>query len=425
MKDREEEDLLPLPDAAQPGLKKVRRAREKGNSHEALSENDIFTGIRAGRPDRGMDMTVELTRKRARDILKQWGKQVEHTLHVLKDHFPHLYDPKQEAWSMDGGWTEGFWTGILWWLSANSRDIEEWAGYFTRLLVERKADFSDHDLGFLFYHSCVMEYLVTGNTEMTAAALSAAERLSARFNPKGCYIRAHGELSDPKRAGYTIIDTVMNLRLLFWAHRFTGEIGFYDIGRNTAETIAREYTRADGSSYQVVWFDPGTGEVIKKDTLQGYSADSCWSRGQAWGIYGFTQVFKFTGNLLFKNQAVRMAEYFISRLPEDGVVFYDFDDPDLPAVPKDTSAQAIAAAGLFALAEITAGTERGFYFDWGEKLLSPLFSKYVLVQNIRSRGLLREACHFKAKDQGVDSETVYGDYYMVEALMRYLSMTAW
>jgi unsaturated chondroitin disaccharide hydrolase len=217
----------------------------------------------------------------------------------------------------------------------------------------------------------------------------------------------------------------MNLRLLFWAYSFTGEKSFYDIGRDTAETIAREYIRDDGSSYQVVWFDPETGEVAKKDTLQGYSADSCWSRGQAWGIYGFAQAYKSTGDLRLKKQAARLAKYFVSRLPEDGVVFYDFDDPNHPLVPKDTSAQAIAAAGLFALAEVAVGTEQRYYFNQGVELLNPLFSKYLVVQNIRSRGFLRGACHFKARDQGVDTEIVYGDYYMMEALMRYLSITAW
>ena len=114
-------------------------------------------------------------------------------------------------------------------------------------------------------------------------------------------------------------------------------------------------------------------------------------------------------------------------MPEDEVVYYDFDDPNQPFVPKDTSAQAIAAAGLFALAGVSVGRERGYYYDQGVKLLTPLFSKYLVLQNgdIRSRGLLRGACHFKSKDQGVDSEIVYGDYYIVEALMRYLSVATW
>jgi unsaturated chondroitin disaccharide hydrolase len=122
-----------------------------------------------------------------------------------------------------------------------------------------------------------------------------------------------------------------------------------------------------------------------------------------------------------------MAQYFLFRLPEDGVVFYDFDDPEIPQVPKDTSAQAVAAAGLFALAEVCTGIERGTYYDWGVKLLEPLYSNYLVAQNRDGlpRGLLREACHFKSRDQGVDSEIVYGDYYIVEALMRYLGITTW
>lgn len=374
-------------------------------------------------------MTDQLSRKRAGEILRQWKDQVVHTNQALQDRFPHYYDPKREEWVTDGGWTEGFWTGILWWLALHTGDgeLERWARHYTRLLAERKADFSDHDLGFLFDHSCVLEHRITGSEEMIPAALAAAERLAARFNPKGRYIRAHGALSDPDRAGYAIIDTTMNLRLLFWAHRLSGEGRYYDIGRETAATIAREYIRDDGSSWQVVWFDPDTGTVERKDTLQGYSADSCWSRGQAWGIYGFTQVYAYTGELEFKRHAVRLAEYFLSHLPADGVVFYDCDDPGRPAVPRDTSAQAIAAAGLLALAGLSVGEERQEFQAHAARLLSPLAAGYVVLQKTsdRPRGLLREACHFKARDQGVGSDIVYGDYYMTEALMRYLSAGLW
>jgi len=218
------------------------------------------------------------------------------------------------------------------------------------------------------------------------------------------------------------------LRLLFWANALTHEKEFFDIGQETAMTIAREYIRDDGSSYQVVWFDPGTGEVEKKETLQGYDAPSCWSRGQAWGIYGFAQVYKFTGESYFKDRAVSMARYFLDNLPEDDVAYYDFDDPAIPNVPKDTSAQAIAAAGLLALAEVVVGEEREAYFAQGEKLLAPLCSGYLIEDEsgqISSRGFLKEGCYFLAEDKGVDSELIYGDYYLLEALMRCLSATMW
>jgi unsaturated chondroitin disaccharide hydrolase len=206
------------------------------------------------------------------------------------------------------------------------------------------------------------------------------------------------------------------------------ESDLFEVALKTARTISQEYVRDDGSSYQVVWFDPDTGEVERKDTLQGYSPASCWSRGQAWGIYGFAQVYKFTGDPHFKDRAVSMARYFLEHLPPDGVAPYDFDDPGAPHVPKDTSAQAITAAGLLALSEMTAGAERQFYFDQAERLLGALCAEYVVEQRpgaISSRGFLREGCYFLAKGRGVDSELIFGDYYLVEALMRYLSATLW
>ena len=181
----------------------------------------------------GNETVFAPTRKQARDILTRWKERALHIAYALGEHFPHIYDPSRQEWATDGGWTEGFWTGVLWQLASYFGD-DETAGlaeHYTRLLAERKAGFTDHDLGFLFYHSCVLENLVTGNEEMIGAALAAADRLASRFNPWGGFIRAHGELSDPDRAGYAIVDTAMNLRLLFWAHRTTGERSYYDISR--------------------------------------------------------------------------------------------------------------------------------------------------------------------------------------------------
>lgn len=362
-------------------------------------------------------------------LFRGWVDQVARLVALLGDDFPDYYDPKARAWARNGGWTEGFWTGILWWLYAWSRDERylTWARHYTRLLAAQKAEFSDHDLGFLFYHSCVLESALTGNDEMVPAALAAARRLAARFNPAGRFIRAHGALDDPERAGYTIVDTAMNLRLLFWAYTWTGEGYFYEIGRQAAWTIAREFIRPDGSTYQVVWFDPQTGAVRDKGTLQGYNAISCWSRGQAWGIYGLTQVYKFTGETCFKDWAVSMAHYFLTHLPSDGVAPYDFADPQGDQAVKDTSAQVIAGAGLLALAGLTVGEERRMWQAQGERLLAILCREYAAVLSeaeTEIRGLLRGGCYFLARGRGVNSDLIFGDYYLVEGLMRFLSMTA-
>ncbi len=363
-------------------------------------------------------------------LLSGWLRQVARLVSLLGDDFPDYYDPQVGAWARNGGWTEGFWTGILWWLYAWSHDEQylSWARHYTRLLAAQKADFSDHDLGFLFYHSCVLESALTGNNEMVPAALAAARRLAARFNPAGRFIQAHGALGDPERAGYAIVDTAMNLRLLFWAYELTGEALFYDVGWQTALTITREFVREDGSTYQVVWFDPHTGAVKEKGTLQGYNAASCWSRGQAWGIYGLTQVYKFTGQLYFKEYVAAMARYFLAHLPPDGVVPYDFADPRGHQAPKDTSAQAIAGAALLALAALTTGQEHRVWQNEGERLLGNLCRDYVTISREgqpEARGLLRGGCYFLAQGRGVNSDLIFGDYYLVEGLMRFLSMAAW
>jgi len=375
-------------------------------------------------------MSHALTVRRVHEILQGWLTLTAHNVEGFGDDFPDYYDAQQGAWALNGGWTEGFWTGILWQLYVYSRDdrFKKWAQEYTRLLARQKADFTDHDLGFLFYHSCVLEHLITGEQEMIAAALSAADRLADRFNPQGGFIRAHGELSDPERAGYAIIDTIMNLRLLFWAHSLTGETRFLDVAKQTALTIVREYLREDGSSYQVVWFDPVTGLVEKKETLQGYGPTSCWSRGQAWGIHGLAQVYKYTGEGQFKEWAHTMARYFLDNLPGDGVVYYDFVDPRIPDVPKDTSAQAIAAAGLLTLSDLAVGEERELCLRQGEQLLAPLCADYLVQPEpgvSTSRGFLKGGCYFWAKDRGVDSELMFGDYYMLEALVRYLAAVMW
>lgn len=371
-----------------------------------------------------------LTVRRVHEILEDCLLQTAVNVAALGDDFPDYYDPKAGRWAVNGGWTEGFWTGILWRLySYSGQDrFRTWARRYTRALAHVKADFTDHDLGFLFYHSCVLENALTGDPTMLEPALAAARRLADRFNSAGRFIRTHGAPSDPERAGYAIIDTVMNLRLLFWAHGLTGEQRFYDIAVATADTIAREYVRQDGSTWQVVWFDPATGAVERKATLQGYSDASCWSRGQAWGIYGFAQTYKATGDVRFKALAATLARYFVEHLPADGVAPYDFLDPAVPQVPKDTSAQAIAASGLLALADLSAGQERRVCFERAERLLAPLCDGYLVEPapgRAASRGFLAGGCYFLARNRGVDSELMFGDYYFLEALLRFVAFTAW
>jgi unsaturated chondroitin disaccharide hydrolase len=342
------------------------------------------------------------------------------------DDLPDYFDAAAGRWYVNGFWTEGFWPGLLWRLYDYSRDsrLAVEARRTTRIVAALKAEVDDHDLGFLFFPSCVHEFEATGDEEMLAPALAAAQRLAGRFIPSGKFISAHGPLDGPK-AGFAILDTVMNLRLLFWAAGRTGERRLAELASAVAYTAARQHVRPNGSSCQVLWFDVVNGEVVRRDAVMAVGVDSCWARAQAWGIRGFAEVYQDTGDNEFGRVAERMMRYFESRLPSDGVVFHDLDDPMIPAVPRDTSAQAIAAGGVLILAECTTGQERATLVGQAAKWLAPLLERCLVpaVLEARSpRGLLGQGCKSVRKNQGLVSEIVFGDYYLVDALIRWLRL---
>lgn len=339
------------------------------------------------------------------------------------DRIPDYRDEASGTWMFDGYWTEGFWPGLLWLLHAHAGNasLADAARRATRRVAEVKAEVDDHDLGFLFYPSCVLEYEVSGSTAMLPAAVRAATRLAARYRADGRYIPAHGPIDGPN-AGFAIIDTAMNLQLLYWAATFTREPRLAEIATAVARTIVREHVRADGSTCQVLWLDPATGLTQRREAVMAATVDSCWARGQAWGIHGLAQVFQATRLREFRDAAEHMANYFLSRLPTDGVVFHDLDDPAAPHVPKDSSAQAIAAGGMLILAATSDHAEDAARWrDNAERLLLPLLNTCLVSTGSGPFcGLMTRACKSLRKNQGVVSEIVFGDYYLVEALRMYL-----
>lgn len=342
----------------------------------------------------------------------------------LKDDFPHYHEKESDEWVVNGYWTEGFWPGILWNLYFYSKD-DFWrqrAVDYDELVARMAIDRPTHDLGFLFFYSCRYQYRDTGEKKMKEICVEAARNLLCRFNKAGKFIPARGDLNDPKWEGYAIIDTLMNLQLLFWAYRVTGEKQFYRAACQTASTIAREYIREDGSSRQVVLFSPKTGQVTGGARHQGYSDDSCWSRGQAWGIYGFCQVFEQTGENKFLQISKKMASYFVKNLPEDFIPYYDFMDPNIPSVPKDSSAACITSSALLSLSQISySPRERMEYLDWAERILVSLIENYLTSKNVGKspRGFIGESCFNVNKNEGVHSELIFGDYFFLEALLKY------
>ena len=324
-------------------------------------------------------------------------------------------DPEKHGW-----WVGGHWVGLLWLACAANDDLllaasaRDWANR----LLPQLTDQSDHDLGFLFELGFVLGYKLTGDATLKPPALKAAAILSRRFNPRGRFIQAWGSLdASPELRGRTIMDTMMNLDLLFWAAQESGDLHYAEIATAHARTTLAHHIRPDGSTSHVCDFNPNTGAFIKQGTHQGLSATSCWSRGQAWGVYGFADCYRATGDSAFLDASHQLIEYLWPRLPADLVPFWDYDSPLIPNDVRDSSAASILASGLLSLASVEI--DSGLALTWQNRAIRILES---LWQNYTSRdsgedSLLLHGTRSKPHNL-MDHGLIYGDYYFVEALIR-------
>ena len=322
-----------------------------------------------------------------------------------------------------GSWTVGFTPGLLWLAhrATGRRDYLDEALARCRRLLRRKDDDSTHDLGFVFYPSYVQGYGITGETWLRAGAVDAAHTLARRFNPHGRFLRAWGPLSTDERAGETTIDAMMNLALLGWAARETGESRLAEVATAHADTSSRTLVRPDGSTYHVYAFDPRTGAPVRGSTHQGYADESTWPRGQAWGIYGFARTARQARRPDFLRVSERLADAFLRRLPPDLIPYWDFDDPAIPDTVRDSSAGAIAAAGLLELAaEEDDPTAAGRYGQAARDLLAALYERASSRGQPDQAGVLLHGTWHKKAGFCVDASLVFGDYYFMEALARVL-----
>jgi unsaturated chondroitin disaccharide hydrolase len=296
--------------------------------------------------------------------------------------------------------------------------LESAARAWAARLLPRQHDTTTHDLGFLFELSFLLGAKLTGDATLKAPALQAARTLALRFNPKGNFIQAWGPLDGTTgQRGRAIIDTLMNLELLFWASQVSGDSSFADLATKHACTALKRHVRADWSTSHVTDFDPDTGEFLKQDTHQGMSATSCWSRGQAWAVYGFSECYRETGDPTFFDAARRLADYCLFHLPNDRVPYWDYDSPLIPNDVRDSSAAAILASGLINLSRLDSEPTRAE--RWSVEALAILES---LWRDYSSRST-QEPCVLlhatTSKPAGLmDHGLIYGDYYFVEALTR-------
>jgi unsaturated chondroitin disaccharide hydrolase len=323
----------------------------------------------------------------------------------------------------ENNWVDGFWSGQLWLAYDETGDAVflDAARAQRPYFIERldRPESHDHDLGFLYSLSLVADYKLTGDSDARRGALRAADSLARRHNAHGHFIRAWNPWSpDIHNQGRIIIDCMENLGLLFWAADQTDESRYRDIAVAHAHTSADYLVRADGSSYHTYHFNPASGEPLYGETVQGYADESCWSRGQSWGIHGFALIGYYTGEARFHDIAAKLADYALARLPEDNVPCWDYLLPANETHYRDSSAGAIMAAGLFLLADVLAdAAQADQYRDCARAILNGLIAGYTTFDHPGAEGLLLQgASHVK---RGYTNNMLpYGDYFFIEALLR-------
>ena len=318
-------------------------------------------------------------------------------------------------------WTSGFYPGVLWYMYhlTGEKLWEEKAEIYTALLTSEQFNASNHDLGFKMMPSFGLGYELTKNEAYKKVLIQSAKTLITRFNENVGCIKSWDHNKD-KWEFPVIIDNLMNLELLFWASKETGNPVFYNIAVAHAKTTIKNHFRSDYSSYHVVGYNTATGDVISKNTHQGYADESSWARGQAWALYGYTMIYRETKDPVFLKQAEGVANYIINvaKLPTDYVPVWDFSVTNLKSEPRDASAAAVIASALYELSTYTSNS-KDVYLNVANKTIASLSSDKYLSELGTNKGfLLKHSTGSKPKDSEVDVPLVYADYYFLEALSR-------
>ncbi len=352
--------------------------------------------------------------------------------HVLPE-FTHKF---QNAYSVGGfyepvenwDWTCGFWTGEIWlaYEHCGETALKEAALVQVQDFMERirnKRGVDHHDMGFLYTPSCVAAYKLAGSREGREAALMAADQLVSRFQPVGEFIQAWGAMGAPENYRL-IIDCLLNLPLLYWASRETGNPLYRDTAEKHIRTTVANVVREDDSTWHTFYFDKETGAPDHGATCQGYRDGSAWARGQAWGIYGMALACRYTGRREYVALFERVAGDFLNHLPGDLVPYWDLEFTEGEEQPRDSSAASIAACGMLEMCRHLAPGEGAFWRETASRILKSLYDNYAVRDFETSNGLVLHSTYScrspynTCSPAGVDECNLWGDYFYMEALTR-------
>ena len=370
----------------------------------------------------------DLPKERLEYALAEALKKIDLCIEQVGDKFPHEFSTNNVYPTVENvaGWGNGFWSGILWHayeLTGNEKyknvilsQIPSWTKR-----IEEKIGVNHHDMGFLYSLSCVAAYKLTGNEEAKAAAIKAADHLCTRYQEKGQFIQAWGNVDDPK-SYRLIVDCLLNIPLLYWASEVTGNPRYEEIAWNHFNSTVEVCCRADASTYHTYYFDPKTGEPLEGKTHQGAFDDSAWARGQTWGIYGpmLTYVYKKSDKALQVSKAT--TNYFLNNLPADYIAYWDLCFKDGSTEPRDTSSNAICLCGMLELIKHMDESDplREIYINASKRLMNALIDN-ISASVPESNGLLLHQTYALPQGIGIDEHNIWGDYFYFEALHRMLN----
>ncbi len=327
-------------------------------------------------------------------------------------------------------WTCGFWPGEVW--LAWERTGEECFKNTALALVDsfdhrirNHIEVDHHDMGFLYSPSCVAAWKLVGSEKGRDAAILAADQLISRFHEKGEFIQAWGELGAKDNYRY-IIDCLLNVPLLYWATEVTGDEKYSNIAHRHVATCLKNSIRPDGSTYHTFFMDPVTGGPSHGATCQGYKDDSCWARGQAWGVYGTAISYRYTQKPEYLDAFRRVLAYYLERLPEDLIPYWDMTFTSGTEEPRDSSSAAIVACGLLEAANYVGEEEAAAWRTLAAQMLKSLADHYAVQEGPNGIGIVRHGTYSKKSPyntctpEGVDECVSWGDYFYMEALTRFV-----
>ena len=367
-----------------------------------------------------------LTREEVTAAMDRVVDQVRCNMEYFGTRFPSSATRNQTYGVIDNiEWTDGFWTGLLWLCYEYTGDdafkelaLKNVGSFLNR--VEKRIELDHHDLGFLYSLSCVAGYKLTGSAKGRKAGLLAADKLMERFQEKGGFIQAWGELG--ARDNYRlIIDCLLNIPLLHWASLETGNPVYRNAAVRHYEAACNNVIRDDASAYHTFYFDPETGEPLKGVTRQGYSDDSAWARGQAWGIYGIPLNYRYVKDVSAFNLFKGMTNYFLNRLPEDEVCYWDLIFTDGSEQSRDSSAAAIGVCGIHEMLKYLpeGESDKDTYRHAMHCILRTLMERYTAPEIKAGNPVLLHGVYSWHSGKGVDEGNIWGDYYYMEALTRF------